>query len=45
MKEIETAIVQETAKFVEALASTITTAIITKLVGSAKSEQSVTIYR
>lgn len=45
MKEIEAGIIRETAKFVESLASMITTAIVSQLVGNNNKEKSVIIYR
>lgn len=45
MKEIEAGIVRETAKFVESLASMITTAIVTKLMSNKTTDKSVIIYR
>lgn len=45
MKEIEAGIIQEAAKFVESLASMITTAIVSQLIGNQKTEKSVIIYR
>ena len=45
MKEIEAGIIRETSKFVESLASMITTAIVSQLVGNKTTEKSVIIYR